>query len=84
MRRRVVVTGIGLINCLGKSVQEQWENLIKGTSGISRLTDPEFEKIDVRIGGKISNFDPSRILSPRDLRQYDLYTQYALYCTDEA
>ncbi len=81
MRRRVVVTGLGLINCLGATVEEQWKRLVNGESGIEFLN---FDKSDVKIGGKVKDFNPSSFLSPRDIRQYDLYAQYALYTTQKA
>lgn len=84
MKKRVVVTGLGLINCLGNTVEEQWDNLVKGFSGVELLDIPDIDKTDVKIGGKIKNFNPASFLSPRDIRQYDLYTQYALYTTEQA
>ncbi|HPC38925.1 MAG TPA: beta-ketoacyl-ACP synthase II [Exilispira sp.] len=84
MLRRVVVTGLGLINCLGSTVEEQWKNLIEGKSGVEVLNIPDIDKSDVKIGGKIKDFNPASFLSPRDIRQYDLYTQYALWSTEKA
>lgn len=84
MLRRVVVTGLGLINCLGSTVEEQWKNLIDGKSGVEALNIPDIDKSDVKIGGKIKDFNPASFLSPRDIRQYDLYTQYALWSTEKA
>lgn len=84
MLRRVVVTGLGLINCLGSTIEEQWKNLIDGKSGVEVLNIPDIDKSDVKIGGKIKDFNPASFLSPRDIRQYDLYTQYALWSTEKA
>lgn len=84
MKRRVVVTGLGLIDCLGSTVEEQWNNLINGNSGVELLSMEGIDKSDVKIGGKIKNFNPSSFLSLKDIKQYDLYTQYALWSTENA
>lgn len=84
MKRRVVVTGLGLIDCLGSTIEEQWNNLINGVSGVDTLDIKDIEKSDVKIGAKIKNFNPASFLSPKDIRQYDLYTQYALWSTEKA
>lgn len=84
MKRRVVVTGLGLIDCLGSTVEEQWNNLINGNSGVELLSMEGIDKSDVRIGGKIKSFNPSSFLSVKDIKQYDLYTQYALWSTENA
>ncbi len=84
MRRRVVVTGLGILNCLGATIEEQWKRLVNGESGIELLDIKDIDKSDVKIGGKVKGFNPSEFFQPRDLRQYDLYTQYALYTTHKA
>jgi 3-oxoacyl-[acyl-carrier-protein] synthase II len=84
MRKRVVVTGLGLIDCLGSTVEQQWKNLVEGKSGVELLNIEGIDKSDVKIGGKIKDFNPASFLSPRDIRQYDLYTQYALWSTEKA
>ncbi|MEO0093225.1 MAG: beta-ketoacyl synthase N-terminal-like domain-containing protein, partial [candidate division WOR-3 bacterium] len=84
MKRRVVVTGLGVVTCLGNDVKSFWSNLLAGRSGISRITRFDPSPLPVQIAGEVKNFDPTQKFDPKLLKRTDTYTQYALYATVEA
>src|SRR6476660_1207881 len=78
MRRRVVVTGIGLVTPLGHTATQTWHNLIHGASGIVAL-GPEYADLPCRVGGRV----PLRE-QIKDNKQLSLATLLALEATEEA
>ena len=84
MKRRVVVTGIGTINPLGNSVKEYFDNLEHGVSGAGPITHFDPEKFKTKFACEVKNYDPSVHFDRKDVRKYDLYTQYALVSVEEA
>ena len=68
-RRRVVVTGLGLISPVGNTVPEAWENLIAGKSGIGPITRFDASAFAARIAGEVKNFDVTEYLSAKDARR---------------
>ena len=83
-RRRVVVTGLGTVNPLARSVAEYWQGLLAGRSGIAPITLFDASHHKVRIAGEVKHFDPSVCIEPRELRRLDRFSQFALVATDEA
>ncbi len=84
-RRRVVVTGIGLITPVGSGVEKAWKNLLAGTPGGGPIT--HFETDDryvTRIACEVKDFDPTGILDPKETRRFDRFAQFALVVADEA
>ena len=82
--RRVVITGLGTINPIGQSVQEFFENALKGKNGIFRIDRFDTEGFGSKIGGLIKDFQPEKRLDPRELKRKDLFSLYALYAAQEA
>ncbi len=82
--RRVVITGVGIVNPLGNSVEEFWTNLKNGLSGAGPITrfDPTYHK--TKFACEVKNFDPEQYMDRKDARKYDLYTQFAIASTDQA
>ncbi len=78
MRRRVVVTGLGLVTALGQQVEEFWRRLLAGESGVSRVEAFDVSGYDVRIAGEIKDFDPTRYMSAREARHQDRFSQMAV------
>lgn len=81
MKRRVVITGIGLITPLGESKEEFWNNLVQGKSGISKLDffpDIKNSKEICRVGAPCDNFKPENFLDPKVIRRTDRFIQLAL------
>lgn len=83
-RKRVVVTGMGIICPIGNSVQEAWQNAANGVSGIGPITHFDPHKLENRFAGEVKNFDPEAFLGKREVRRTDRVTQLALYAAKQA
>ncbi len=84
MNHRVAVTGLGAVTPLASSVNESWDAILKGQSGIAPITCMDASQFKVQIAGEASGFDPLSIIEKRDLNKIDRYTQLALHASDEA
>ncbi len=82
--RRVVITGMGTINSIGKNLNEFWENLLNGKSGISRIDYFDTEKIDSKIAGRVRDFNPQDFINIKDLKRMDRFTQFAVIASINA
>ncbi len=82
--RRVVVTGIGTINPLGHTIEEYFSNLEKGVSGAAPITHFDTEKFKTKFACEVKNYDPSKYFDRKEVRKYDLFTQYALIAAEQA
>ena len=77
-KRRVAVTGIGLVSPLGVGVDDNWRRLCAGESGIGPITRFDTSDFPVKIAGQVRDFDPLRWIAKRELRQMDLFIHYAV------
>ncbi len=77
-RRRVVVTGLGLVTPLGTGVERNWERLLSGRSGVRSITRFDSAGFPVRIAGEVPDFEPERFIERRDLKKMDSFIQYAV------
>ncbi len=77
-RRRVVITGLGIVSPVGNSISEAWDNIVNGRSGITEITRFDASKFPVRIAGEVRNFDVKDYLSPKDARRMDTFIHYGL------
>ena len=82
--KRVVVTGMGALSCVGNSVAEMWHGMLNGKSGIGPITKIDTEGFRTRIAGEIKNFDITSLISRQEARRLDNYCHYAIAATDEA
>ena len=82
--RRVVVTGIGAITPLGKSVSEYWQGLESGMSGCDYIQQFDTSKFKTRFACEIKDFDPTQYLDKKEARKIDRYCQLALIASDQA
>lgn len=82
--RRVVVTGIGAVSCLGHSVEETWNALIQGKCGIGPVTKFDPAAFRTRIAGEVRNFDATRYMTEKEARRLDDFCLYAIAAADEA
>lgn len=84
MRRRVVITGIGLVTPLGLDRESSWRNLVEGKSGIRRFESFDASRLRTQFGGEVRGFDVSKYLSKPEERRTDRYSQLAIAAADEA
>lgn len=77
-RRRVVVTGLGVISPVGNTVAEAWENLTAGKSGITRITKFDPTAFKSQIAGEVKNFDVTTYLPPKDARRMDTFIHFGM------
>ena len=83
-KRRVVVTGLGMVSPLGLSVQETWAGLLTSKSGTRLIDTFDVSAYASRISASVKNFNPEPFISPKDARKMDLFIQYALVAAAEA
>lgn len=83
-RRRVVVTGMGIICPTGNSVEEAWSNAAAGITGIQTITRFDTSHLENHFGGEVKNFDPNEILGRREARRTDRVTQLGMYAAKQA
>ena len=84
MKRRVVVTGMGVITPLGKEVDELWNGILEARSGIHTLSLIEPAPFKVRLAGDIPDFDPGNYCDPKDHKRLDRFTLFAMYAGGKA
>ncbi len=77
-RRRVVVTGIGLVSPVGVGIEENWSNLISGRSGIGPITRFDPSGFSSQIAGEVKNYHPEDFINKKELRKMDVFLQFAL------
>ncbi|MDK9725156.1 MAG: beta-ketoacyl-ACP synthase II [Sterolibacteriaceae bacterium MAG5] len=77
-RRRVVVTGLGLVSPVGNTVPEAWENIVAGKSGIGPITRFDASAFKSRIAGEVKGFDVAAYLSPKEARRMDTFIHYGM------
>ena len=82
--KRVVITGAGTINSIGQDFSQTINSLREGRCGISALKFKDVERLSIKIGGQIHNFEPDRHFNRQQLSLYDRYTQLTLIAADEA
>lgn len=82
--KRVVITGMGTVNPLGKTVDEFWENSLKGRSGARLIARFDAANFKTQIACEIDGFDPGKYLAHAEIKRSDLFTQYALYAAAQA
>ena len=83
-KRRVVVTGLGLITPVGIGVKESWKNILNGVSGITNITKFDASDFKSKVAGEVKNFNPDLYLNPKDSRRMDTFIQFGLVAGIEA
>jgi len=83
-KRRVVVTGLGLITPVGIGVAESWANIINGQSGIGKITKFDCSSFPSQVAGEVKNFDPLAYIPPKDARRMDTFIQFGIAAGVEA
>ena len=77
-KRRVVITGMGTVSPVGLNVNESWDNILNGRSGIATLTNIETEGQSVKFGGSVKDFDVTEYLKPKDAKKMDVFIHYGM------
>ena len=76
--KRVVITGLGTVNTLGSTVEKFWENVKKGTLGVSKIDSFDTTELGVSVAGIIRDFDPAEYFERKDIRHMERFTQIAV------
>ncbi len=82
--RRVVISGVGVVSPVGNSINEFWNSLICGKSGIQRITQFDPAQYSSQIAGEVKDFDSSQYISPKEKRRMDKFVEYALVAAHQA
>ncbi len=82
--RRVVITGVGTVNPLGNTADEFWTNLKNGVSGATEITRFDASRHKTLFACEVKDFDPTLYMDRKDVRKYDLYTQFAYATAEQA
>jgi 3-oxoacyl-[acyl-carrier-protein] synthase II len=83
-RRRVVVTGMGMVSPLGLTVKASWEKAIAGKSGVSSIKDFDTDAFTTKIWAKVPHFDITDFVASKDVKKMDPFTQYGIVAAKEA
>lgn len=78
MKKRVVITGLGVISPVGTGVDKFWNNLLSGTSGIGPITRFDTNDMPTKIAGEVKDFEVEKYIDRKEARRMDLFTQYAV------
>jgi 3-oxoacyl-[acyl-carrier-protein] synthase II len=84
LRRRVVITGLGLVIPTGTGVETAWNNVREGRSGIGRLTRFDPNGHETKIAGEVKGFNPENYIEKKEIKKMDLFIQYAVGAAKEA
>ena len=77
-KRRVVVTGLGIISPVGSTIESAWDAIVRGESGIGPITRFDVSAFPVRFGGAVRGFDITQYMTPKDARRMDEFMQYGV------
>ena len=77
-KRRVVITGLGIVSPLGNDLASSWDGIVSGRSGIGPITCFDASALPTRIAGEVRDFDPARWIPPRDVKKMDPFVHYGV------
>ena len=83
-RRRVVVTGLGIISPVGIGIPDAWGSIVAGKSGISRISRFDASTFPSQIAGEVKGFDVAKWLPPKEARRFDTFIHYGLAASIDA
>jgi len=84
MNRRVVITGTGILSCVGHNVKDFWHSVVNGICGLDRITKIDVSAYRTQIGGEILNFDITKYMPAKEAKRLDPFCQFAVAAADEA
>ncbi len=82
--KRVVVTGLGMINSVGMDKEESFSAILDGVCGIKQIELFDIEKFSVKIAGEIRDFDPSSVMDAKEVKKADRFIQLGIKAANEA
>ncbi len=77
-KRRVVITGLGVLSAVGLNVEENWSNILAGKSGIDYITKFDTEPFSVKFGGELKGFDVTEYIVPKEAKKMDPFIHYGI------
>src|SRR5436309_2236371 len=83
-RRRVVITGMGVVSPIGIGLKEFWQNALCGKSGAARITSFNVDQYDTKIACEVKNFNALDFIDKKTIQRMDLFTQYAMAAAEMA
>ena len=83
-KRRVVITGMGMVSPVGLNVKDSWENILAGKSGIAPITHFDVSSFSTRFGGSVKDFDVENYLSAKEAKKMDPFIHYGIAAAKEA
>jgi len=83
-RRRVVVTGLGIVSPVGLDLKCSWSNIIDGVSGVGLIDEFDTDAFPVKIAATVKDFDATVAVAAKDLKKMDLFIQYGMVAAEEA
>ena len=83
-KRRVVITGLGIVSPVGNTVTDAWANILAGKSGISRITRFDASAFASQIAGEVRDFDITQYLPAKDARRMDIFIHYGMAAAIQA
>ena len=78
MKRRVVITGLGIISPVGNDIDSAWDNIVNGRSGVSRVTRFDASVLSAQIAGEVKGFDVTQYMSAKEAKQMDTFIHYGV------
>ena len=76
-KRRVVITGVGAVSCVGHDVNSMWDALVNGKCGLDKITRFDVSAYRTQIAGEVKDFDPTKYMSEKEARRMDDFCLYA-------
>lgn len=83
-KRRVVITGLGMVSPLGHTVKETWDAILAGRSGVAKITEFDASSFSTQIWAAVKNLDIEQYITPKDARKMDPFTHFGLIAAQEA
>ena len=84
MKKRVVVTGLGVVHSLGTNLETFWNAVKEGKNGIKTITKFDTSDYSTKVGAQIDDFDATQCIDKKEAKRLDLFTQYSIYAAQEA
>ncbi|MGB5397671.1 MAG: beta-ketoacyl-ACP synthase II [Gammaproteobacteria bacterium] len=83
-KRRVVVTGLGIVSPVGLNLKQSWDNIVAGVTGVGLIDEFDTSEYPVRIAATVKNFNADSVIAPKDQKKMDIFIHYGLVAAEEA